>query len=196
MKNILLCILVYAGAILPVSAQEKKVVEKLRDFFFAIPFESDIQVIRLQLSQDPDFKLYEDPNRDAQKVITGTLIKDKNLNPVTLGNQLIIQYSTGERKKRKNISIKWSMDYKHEDLPSVLYDYEKLKGEFMPLFTDVLEKQKNGHQGEQITTLTLKLETIIITISQIKFNNYIHTLSLEYRDRWKIEPVDILKVKY
>jgi hypothetical protein len=176
-------------------AQRQLIKEKLQDFFFAIPFDSDIEVIKLQLSQDPDFKIYEDPNRDSKKTIVGTLLKDKSLNPVAFGNQLIILYlSNGKRKK--NISIKWSMNYKLEDLPSAVNDFEKINSEFKPLFTKVIKNEKIGQHREQISSLKFKEDALNLTITLIKYNNFIHTVSVEYSDRWKIEPVTIMKVRY
>jgi len=196
MRKMMLLCLVMMILIQEVSAQHQPIKEKVQDFFFALSFDSDIEVIKLQLSQDPEFKLYEDPNRDSKKTITGTVLHDKNLNPVSFGNQLIILYLSKAGKKKKNISIKWSMDYRLEDLASALVDYEKIISEFKPLFTVSTERQKTGQHQEQISSVTLQQDLLTITIRLIKYNNFIHTLSVEYYDRWKIEPVDILKVKY
>ncbi len=180
----------------PVSAQHQLIKNHVQDFFFDIPFDTDIEVIKLQLGQDPEFKLYEDPNRSSDKTIVGTVLKDKSLNPVAFGNQLIIVYLSKSKKKKKNISIKWSMDYKLEDLASAMVDYDKMISEFKPLFTEITERQKTGQHQEQISSWTMKMDMVTLVFTLIKYNNFIHTLSVEYHDRWKIEPVDILKVKY
>lgn len=176
-------------------AQHQALKEKLRDFFFAIPFGSDIEVIRLQLSKDPEFKLYEDPNRDEKKTIVGTLLRDKNLNPAATGNQLTILFLSGSKRKKK-VSIKWSINYKLEDLPVALADYEKMKSDFKPFFNNVTDKVEIGEHKEEILSSTMKHEQITVTFRLIKYNNFIHTVSLEYHDVWKIEPTDIMKVKY
>jgi hypothetical protein len=196
MKKIILISLTAVALVCSASAQNQAIREKLQDFFFAIPFGSDTEVLKLQLSQDPEFKLYEDPNRDAKKTIVGTLTKDKNLNPVATGNQLIILYLPGGSKKKKNVSIKWSINYKLEDLPIALSDFEKIKSDFKPYFTDITEKLEVGEHKEEILSMILKSKPLSLTIRVIKYNNFIHTVSLEYRDLWKIEPVEILKVKY
>ena len=183
-------------ALIPCVSAQQRIKERLQDFFFAIPFDSDIKVVKMQLIQYPEFKLYEDRNRDPEKTVVGTLLRDKNLNPVAFSNQLIILYLSKAGKKKKNISIKWSMDYRLEDLAAALLDYEKIKSEFKPLFTEFTERQKTGQHQEQISSMTFQDDPLTISIILIKYNNFIHTLSVEYHDRWKIEPVDILKVKY
>jgi hypothetical protein len=169
--------------------------EKLQDFFFYLSFHSDIEVIRLELTYTPGFTEYKDPNRDSKKTITGTISKHKNLNPVSAGNRVVILFSTSDPKKKKKISFKWSVDYRLEDLARALVDFEKLKAEFKPFFSDTTEQEEIGQQREQISVLILKMNRITVTIRLIRYNNFIHTLSLEYRDQWKIEAVDIMKVK-
>ena len=178
-----------------VSLQAQPVEKKLSDFFFDLYFGVDIDVLKKELEGKPDFKYYQDHNRDSRKTIVGTIKQDKNLNPVSSGNQIIVQYSSAEPKKVKKVSIKWSMNYKLEDLPSALVDFDKLKEEFKPLFSDVQEIEKLGAQSEKIYSLILKENSITVTITLIEYINFSHILSLEYRDKWKIEPVDYLKTK-
>lgn len=177
------------------SLQAQSIEKKLSDFFFDLYFGVDIDVLKKELEEKPDFKHYQDPNRDSRKTIVGTIKQDKNLNPVCSGNQIIVQYSSAEPKKVKKVSIKWSMNYKLEDLPSALVDFDKLKEEFKPLFSDIQEIEKLGAQREKIYSLILKENSITVTITLIEYINFSHILSLEYRDKWKIESVDYLKIK-
>ena len=196
MKKIVLSTLTAFLLVCSASGQSQKAKEKLQDFFIVIPFGSDLEVIKLQLSEDPEFKLYEDHNRDSKKSIVGTFIKNKNLNPKASANRLVILMSPSGSKKKKNISIKWSIDYSHDDLAIAILDFEKVKSDFKPYFTDYRDEEETGPHREQIQSTILKSELLELTIRLIKYNSYIHTLSIEYRDVWKIKPADILKVKY
>jgi hypothetical protein len=179
----------------PLCAQdEKELDKKLQSFFFDLSFYVDIDVIRTELNANPNFKAYQDSNRDARKSIVGTIAKNKNLNPLTSGNQLIVLYSGG--KKKKKVSFKWSIQYKNEDLPSASVDFETLKNDFKPLFSEAIEKFGVGQQNEQVKSLLLRTGTKTLVIKIILFNNFIHTVSIEYKDKWRITPIDIIKVKY
>src|SRR5689334_19832681 len=122
MKKLVMILLVGIISVLPGFAQDHIVKEKLSDFFFGLSFNFDIDVVRSELQNNPNFKFYHDPNRDARKTIVGTMKSDKNLNPLCLSNQVIIQYSSAEAKKNKKVFLKWSMNYKVEDLPSAIVD--------------------------------------------------------------------------
>lgn len=196
MKKLILSSIVSVALLLPASGQDKVIKEKLQHFFFDLSFNVDLEVIRTELGSNPNFKFYNDPNRDAKKTILGTVAKAENLNPVAIGNLIIIQYSSSQAKKKKKVSLKHSISYKVEDLAIALLDFEKLKSEYKPLFTDFIEKLKLGQHQEQISSLILTMDNIVVTITLIRYSNMIHTLSLEYQDLWKIEPVDILKLKY
>jgi hypothetical protein len=193
-KAMLVCF-VTLTCIHTLSAQDEKEIEKqLQDFFFGLSFYVDIDVIRTELNATPEFKAYQDSNRDEKKSIVGTMTKNKNLNPLTTGNQFIVLYSGGA--KRKKVSFKWSINYKYEDLPSASVDFESLQTRFKPLFSEAIEKFEVGQQREQVKSLTLKEGSKTLVIKLLQFNNYIHTVSIEYKDKWKITPIDILKVKY
>ena len=196
MKKLILSSIVSVALLLPASGQDKVIKEKLQHFFFDLSFNVDLEVIRTELGSNPNFKFYNDPNRDAKKTILGTVAKAENLNPVAIGNLIIIQYSSSQAKKKKKVSLKHSINYKVEDLAIALLDFEKLKSEYKPLFTDFIEKLKLGQHQEQISSLILTMDNIVVTITLIRYSNMIHTLSLEYQDLWKTEPVDILKLKY
>ncbi|HEU5289314.1 MAG TPA: hypothetical protein VFU05_01650 [Cyclobacteriaceae bacterium] len=195
MKKILAQIVIILCFISPGEAQEEKIKEKLASIFFGLSLNVDIDVIRTELGANPDFRFYHDPNRDSRKTIIGTIEKAENLNPICPGNQVIIQYSSAESKKNKKVSFKWSMDYKHEDLASARVDFDKLKAEFKTFFKEFSETKKHGEGKEIVNTLTLKENTITIKVVLIEYKNFIHTVSIEYFDNWKIKPVQIIKVK-
>lgn len=195
MKQLAILLFVVVTSVLPGVAQNQNVKEKLRNFFFGLPFNVDINVLRTELGSNSSFKFHQDPNRDEQKTIVGSIKESKNLNPLCVTNQVIIQYSSAEPKKNKNVSLKWSMNYKLEDLPSATVDFEKLKSEFKPLLSDYSETKKTGALKEKITSLTLKEKSLTIIITLVEYINFSHTISLEYRDAWKIIPTNPLKVK-
>lgn len=175
------------------SLQSQSVKEKLNDFFFNLTFDADVNVIRLELKNDPNFKFYKDPNRDTTKTIIGKVKSNKNLNPVCFDNQVIIQYSSGQPKRIKKVSFKWSMSYRLEDLASARVDFDKLKTAFTPLFSDVTEAKKTGAQQEVTNAVTFTKDNIVVIIKLIEYINFTHTVSLEYRDKWKIESTDPMK---
>lgn len=186
-----ICIIL--SSISPANSQLSDVEKQIQNYFFGLSFYVDIEVLKLELASNPEFKLFLDPNRDSRNSIVGTFARDTNLNPIAASNQLIIHFSGNKNKK---ISMKWSIHYKHEDFASAIYDFEKLKSTFKPNFNKAHEKNETGQQKEQTSSLTLRsgLKTIIIKL--VKYNNFTHTLSLEYQDTWKITPTDIIKVKY
>ena len=186
MKKFATILLVGIASVIPVFAQDQVVKEKLSNFFFDLPFNFDIEVLRSELQNNPNFKFYHDPNRDARKTIVGAMKSYANLNPLCLSNQIVIQYSSAATKKNKKVSLKWSMNYKLEDLPSAIVDFEKLKSEFKPLFIDYKETIKIGAQKEEINSLVLKGESLTITITLIEHINYSHSISLEYRETGKL----------
>jgi len=185
MKRILLSCLML-GVTSFSFAQDYEVKKRLQDFFFGLSFYSDIASLKKELKDNREFNLFEDPNRDERKSIVGSIVKDKNLNSKSIRNQLVILFSSGNGK-RKKVSFKWSIDYKLDDLPTALVDCEKIKSIFKPYFTDIIEKEGVGYHQEQIQTSILKLDTIEVIIRVMKYNNYSHTISIEYNDTWKIK---------
>ncbi len=189
MKKISLTGFLFVALLLPVVAQTKPLKENLKNYFSFLPFYVDIETMKIQLGKNAEFKFHNDPNRDASKTIIGTLGKDKNLNPVAFTNQLIIKYSPSSNKKRKNVSVKWSINYKLEDLPSALFDFEKIKSNFKPYFVNSTEKKEIGQQGEQIYSTLLERDQLVLAIRMIEYNNFIHTISIEFQEVWKIPQV-------
>ena len=177
-------------------SQSKELKEKLNSFFFDLTFYSDIDVIRAELSSNENFRPYHDPNRDNKKTIIGTIRADSNLNPVCSGNQVIIQYSTADPKKTKKVSFKWTMNYRLENLANATVDFQKLKSDFKPFFRDITESKKTGVQREDILAITMTDNSITVVITLIQYLNFSHSVSVLYEDKWKIEPTQILKVKY
>jgi hypothetical protein len=194
MKKIIFAVVVLIA--LTGSTHAQTIHEKLSAFFFDITFGADISVLKIELRSDPSFKFYHDPNRDTTKTIVGTIKSNPNLNPVCFGNQVIIQYSSAEEKKVKKVFLKWTMNYRLEDLATARVDFEKLQNEYQPFFRNFLETNKTGAQREMIHTLTLKESPMTIIIKLVEYTNFTHTVSLEYKDTWKIEHIDVLKVKY
>ena len=182
---------VFTGLLITVIAnytfsQDQKIKAKLQEFFFDLPFNSGIETIKQRLNSNPEFKLYEDPNRDPAKSITGTLVKNINLNPGAIHNQLIIVFSD-ENRKLKKVSFKWSIDYKSEDLPQALFDYEKLKSDFTPYFNNIEEKEGTGYHQEETHSIILEKDPMKVTIRILKYINSGHTISIEFDDVWKIK---------
>ena len=193
MQKIFLWFVVVVASPFSSFAQHQDAREKLREFFFDLHFNLDVEALRTELKSKPLVKLYQDPNRDERKTIIGTIGSDKNLNPLCIDNQIIVSYSSAEAKKTKKVSLKWSMSYRLEDLASTFLDFEKLSSEFKPLFSDVSEQKKTGVQKEKIRSLTLKDKSMIVTITLIEYINFSHLISLEYRDTWRIEKADLPK---
>jgi hypothetical protein len=188
MRKIILALIVSVATVLPALAQGQTIKEKLSKFFFDISFDVDINLLRIELENNPNFKFYNDPNRDARKTIIGTIKKDENLNTLCTDNQVIIQYSSAEVKKSKKVSVKWSMNYALGDLAGAMVDFERLKSEFKPLFTHSVDTKKTGAQKEKINSLVLKEKSMNVTITLIEYINFSHTISLEYLDTWKTGP--------
>src|SRR5687768_17065861 len=82
-----LLLVIFCCQTAPVFPQSATLKSKLQEYFFDLPFGVDIDVIKTELANSPDFKLSYDPNRDARKTIVGTFKTDKNLNPAATYNQ-------------------------------------------------------------------------------------------------------------
>jgi hypothetical protein len=183
MRFLCLTVIFILGTIHNVTSQDSKIQEQLQNFFFSIPFKQDIQVIKKDLESNSNISLFTDPNR-TDKSITGRVIQDTHLNTKAVGNRFIITEKSTQ-KKSSLISIKWSIDFRQEDLAIALNEYEDLKNKFKPLFADFVETIKGGSHQEEIHTLTLKKEKMSVIIRIIKYNSTRHTISLEYTDTWK-----------
>lgn len=196
MKKFLISLLVWMALLFSTTVHSQNIQEKLSEFFFDLPFWVDIDVIRTTLNSDPNFKFFRDPNRDSTKTIIGTFKTNPRLDSLVSANQVVIQYSSNAPKKNKKVSLKWTMNYRLEDLASAFVQYDKLKSDFKPLFKDAHEIKKIGEQREVLHSLILKKDNIVVTISLTQYSNFSHTVSLEYRDTWRIEQVNIIKLKY
>ena len=93
---------------------------KLQDYFFELPLEASFETVKEQLTNNPDFTLYSDPNRNAKNSIIGSLSKNKHLNPKAIRNQIIIQIR--QQANKEKVSFKWSIDYKLEDFAAAIND--------------------------------------------------------------------------
>ena len=185
-NRVILAGLLFLIVIGKIKAQDQEVNKKLEDFFFGLSFNSGIEVIKQRLRGNPEFEFYEDPNQNPKNSVTGTFLKNKNLNPDAVRNQLVIVF-TGNKSRRKNVSLRWSIDYKSEDLPQALFDYGKIESEFKPYFTDIKETEGVGYHQEEIHSLILKKDQMKITIRMMKYNFSAHTISIEYDDVWIIK---------
>lgn len=116
---------------------------KLSDFFFGLSPQSDLNTIKEQLRNNPEFTFHEDPNRDANSSISGSITTNKNLNPISTRNQLVISLTSLPNGNNEAVSFAWFIDYKIEDLAVALDDCEKLKSEFKPYFRDFLREAGN-----------------------------------------------------
>jgi hypothetical protein len=166
----------------------------LSKIFGNISFNVDIEIVRLELANTPGFHFYHDPNQDSAKVITGSLTDGDSFIRAS-DNLLVITYSSSEPKRKKKVIIKRIFNYKHEDLAHAFSEYEKLKLALKPFVTSYVERIKTGAQREKINIFKSTIDNATIIVSLIENNNYIHTLSITYNAKWKIQPIEILKVK-
>lgn len=175
----LIFILMASWNLIPEDSEIKK---KLQDYFFELPLEASFDTVKEQLTNNPDFTLYSDPNRDAKNSIIGSISRNKHLNPNAIRNQIVIQFVPQSNKTKEKVSFKWSIDYKLEDLAVAIDDYERIRSDFKPFFKDISEKQEIGYHQEEIESWYLKKGSMLVTIRMLKFNNSSHTISLEYDD--------------
>jgi len=160
--------------------EDSEIKKKLQDYFFELPLEASFDTVKEQLTNNPDFTLYSDPNRDAKTSIIGSISRNKHLNPKAIRNQIVIQIK--QQANKEKVSFKWSIDYKLEDFAVAINDCERIRSEFKPFFEDFKETKEIGYHQEQIESLYLKKEDMKVTIRMLKFNNSSHTVSLEYED--------------
>ncbi|MEK6783386.1 MAG: hypothetical protein AABY93_16915 [Bacteroidota bacterium] len=156
--------------------------EKLQDFFFGISLDSDIKSIKEQLNRNPEFTLHSDPNLDVNESITSSISTNKNLNPVSTRNQLVISFMPLRNRNKEAVTFLWIIDYKLEDLAIAIYDFEKFKSEFKPYFEDFSITQGLGYQQEKIELLHLQDGNLEVIIKLMKSNNLSHTISVEYKE--------------
>lgn len=162
--------------------EETGIKKKLQDYFFGLSLEAGFDSLKLQLTSNPDFTLYSDPNRDVNSSIIGSISRSKHLNPNAIRNHIVIQFVPQSNKSKEKVSFKWSIDYKLEDLPVAVNDYERIRSDFKPFFKDISEKKEIGYHQEEIESAYLKKGPVVVTIRMLKFNNSSHTISLEYED--------------
>lgn len=155
---------------------------KVTDFFFGVSPESGIQAVREQLSANPNFKIFEDPNRDPKTSVVGSIAEYKHLNKVTSSNQLIFSTAPYSSKSKEVLTITWLIDYKIEDLASALVDYEMYKAEFKPHFGYISSSREVGYEKEEIESIILKSGTTEITLKMTKGNNLRHSIAVTYKE--------------
>jgi hypothetical protein len=169
----LLCILVNDP-----ETNDAELSQKLSEYFFGLALDSDISGLRRSLAGNPEFTSYRDPNLNENQSITGTMSSYKHINPASTRNQLIIQISPASN--RENVLFRLSIDYKLNDLPLAMHDWEEIKKDFGPFFKESSEKIEIGFHQEEIETLSLKNGHGTVAIRIIKFNSLNHTISFEY----------------
>jgi hypothetical protein len=180
-------ILIKSLLLLVVSATEPatdaELYRELSEYFFGLSVEADITAIRKELTVNPLFVLHHDPNRNADNSVTGSLKKYKKVDSASVRNQLLIQITPATAKEhsgKEHVFFKLSVDYKLDDLPLALHDWEQMKADFKPFFSDASQKVEIGYHQEEIETLYLKKGHETVTIRILKFNSINHTISLEY----------------
>lgn len=177
-----------------VLSQQPEPSTTLSKLFGNISFNVDIEIIRLELANTPGFHFYHDPNQDSAKVITGSLTEGDSFTRAS-DNLLVFTYSSSDQKRKKKVNIKRIFNYKHEDLAHAFFEFEKLKLVLKPFATSFVERVKTGVQRERINIFKSNIDNATIIVSLIENNNYIHTLSITYNAKWKMQPIEILKVK-
>ena len=163
--------------LIPEDAEIKK---KLQDYFFDVSLDGSFDAVKKQLTNNPDFKLYSDPNRDVNNSIIGSISRNKHLNPNAIRNQIVIQFIPQANQAKEKVSFKWSIDYKLEDFVLAINDCERIRSDFKPFFEDFKETKEIGYHQEQIESLYMKKGAMKVAIRMLKFNNSSHTISLEY----------------
>lgn len=181
MKRIIFFALIsFLFSTLAVGQNVNEVRKKLSDFYFGLSMKSDINAIKKQLGNNPEFKIHSDPNLDPKVSISGSVSTDPNLNVMATRNQLII----AEEPYRDNVvmmSYHWFIDYKLEDLAVAQDDFRKYKDFFKPYFEDVTLKQGIGNHQEEVESIYLKEGNLEVIIKMMKSNNFSHTISIECR---------------
>ncbi len=160
------------------EANDTELSQKLSEYFFGLSLEADIKNLRDKLAENKDFTIYRDPNRDEATSITGSIAQHEHINPGSARNQLVIQITPSGN--RESVMFKLSIDYKLTDLPMAMHDWEEIKKDFRPFFTEFSEKTEIGFHQEEIETLNLKNGHGAVAIRLVKFNSINHTISFEY----------------
>lgn len=155
---------------------------KVTDFFFGCSPAFSMEAFRTQLTGNPEFTLFEDPNRNPKTSVVGAIVEYKYLNKVSTRNQLIITVTPHTSKNKEIINFTWLVYYKLEDLPSALVDYENYKSEFKPYFGSSSISQEVGYEKEEIESMTLRTGTTELVVKLAKGSNLSHTLSVSYRE--------------
>ena len=179
-KVICYCLIFFFFASWKLIPEDAEIKKKLQDYFFDLSLDASFEGVKEQLTNNPDFKLYSDPNRDVNASIIGSISRNKHLNPNAIRNQIVIQFLPQSNQAKEKVSFKWSIDYKLEDFVLAINDCERIRSDFKPFFEDFKETKEIGYHQEQIESLYMKKGTMKVTIRLLKFNNSSHTISLEY----------------
>ena len=179
-KVICYCLIFFFFASWKLIPEDAEIKKKLQDYFFDLSLDASFESVKEQLTNNPDFKLYSDPNRDVNASIIGSISRNKHLNPNAIRNQIVIQFLPQSNQAKEKVSFKWSIDYKLEDFVLAINDCERIRSDFKPFFEDFKETKEIGYHQEQIESLYMKKGTMKVTIRLLKFNNSSHTISLEY----------------
>jgi len=161
---------------------ENPVRSKVSEIFLGLSPAVTMDAIRAELTGNPDFLLYEDPNRNPKTSVVGKVNEYKHLNKAAIGNQLIVALAPSSNPRQEVITFTWLIHYKMEDLAIALVDFDKFKAEFKPLFGSSTVSREIGYEREEIEALLLKSGTTEITLKMIKSNNLRHTLSMQYKE--------------
>ena len=179
-KVICYCLILFFFASWKLIPEDAEIKKKLQDYFFDVSLDGSFDAVKKQLTNNPDFKLYSDPNRDVNNSIIGSISRNKHLNPNAIRNQIVIQFIPQANQAKEKVSFKWSIDYKLEDFVLAINDCEKIRSDFKPFFEDFKETKEIGYHQEQIESLYMKKGAMKVAIRMLKFNNSSHTISLEY----------------
>ena len=179
-KVICYCLIFFFFASWKLIPEDAEIKKRLQDYFFDLSLDGSFDAVKKQLTNNSDFKLYSDPNRDVNNSIIGSISRNKHLNPNAIRNQIVIQFLPQSNQAKEKVSFKWSIDYKLEDFVLAINDCERIRSDFKPFFEDFKETKEIGYHQEQIESLYMKKGTMNVTIRLLKFNNSSHTISLEY----------------
>ncbi len=179
-KVICYCLIFFFFASWRLIPEDAEIKKKLQDYFFDVSLDGSFDAVKKQLTNNPDFKLYSDPNRDVNNSIIGSISRNKHLNPNAIRNQIVIQFIPQANQAKEKVSFKWSIDYKLEDFVLAINDCERIRSDFKPFFEDFKETKEIGYHQEQIESLYMKKGAMKVAIRMLKFNNSSHTISLEY----------------
>ncbi len=181
-KVICYCLIFFFFASWKLIPEDAEIKKKLQDYFFDLSLDASFEGVKEQLTNNPDFKLYSDPNRDVNASIIGSISRNKHLNPNAIRNQIVIQFIPQANRAKEKVSFKWSIDYRLEDFVLAINDCERIRSDFKPFFEDFKETKEIGYHQEQIESLYMKKGAMKVAIRMLKFNNSSHTVSLEYHE--------------